>query len=131
MTEKSYYADLNRYYIAHSRVIKNSIAWEAKFTRSQRLNFKCLAPHQEEFLLKAERAHGEKMPDAGQMRKPFDGWVLYGATSLFVAIYFMPKKTEIYEMPIRKFLSEKYALGAEKSLTRERAKEIGKLIHIR
>ena len=129
MTEKSYYNKLNKYYIEYSKVIGKSIAWEAKFTRTNRLNFKCLAEHQEEKLLKAEIAYGEKIADAGLMKKPFDGYVLYKARSFFIAIYFLPRHTEVYEIPIRDFLKEKYA-GKEKSLTKERASQIGRRIFI-
>lgn len=129
MTEKSYYADLTKYYISHAKEIEKSIAWEAKFTRTNRLNFKCLSDHQEEKLLKAENAYGEKIADSGLMKKPFDGYVLYKARSFFIAIYFLPRQTEVYEIPIRDFLKEKYA-GKEKSLTKERASEIGRRIFI-
>ena len=129
MTEKSYYADLTKYYIEYAKEIEKSIAWEAKFTRTNRLNFKCLAEHQEEKLLKSEMAYGEKIADAGLMKKPFDGWVLYKARSFFIAIYFLPRHTEVYEINIRDFLKEKYA-GKEKSLSKERAGEIGRRIVI-
>lgn len=129
MQEKDYYAELNKYYTKHAKEIEKSIAWEAKFTRTNRLNFKCLAEHQEEKLLKAEMAYGEKIADAGLMKKPFDGYVLYKARSFFIAIYFLPRQTEVYEIPIRDFLKEKYA-GKEKSLTKDRASEIGRRIFI-
>ena len=129
MTEKSYYADLTKYYILNSIRIENSIAWEAKFTRTNRINFNCLAPHQEEKLLAAERAYGEKLADVGIIKKPFDGWVLYKASSFFVAIYFLPRHTEIYEIHIRTFLREKYN-SIDKSLTKIKASEIGQRIFL-
>ncbi len=126
MTEASYYAKLTKYYLKTAR---NSIAWEAKFTRSNRIRFDALADHQEEKLLESERAYGEKIADSGLIKKPFDGWVLYKASSFFIAIYFTPNHTEIYEIPIRTFIKEKY-VSSEKSLSKKRAKEIGKLIEI-
>lgn len=124
MTESSYYAKITAYYTANAT---NNIAWEAKFSRTSRIPFSCLPAHQEEFLLKAERVLGGKIPDVGIAKKFFDGYVLYKATSLFIAIYYLPRETEIYEIPIRSFLKEKYDSG-EKSLTKERAREIGKRI---
>lgn len=129
MTEKSYYADLTKYYLDHALKLKRSISWEAKFSRSHRISFSALAPHQEEKLLKSMRAYGEKIADAGVMRKPFDGWVLFNAESYFIAIYFLPRETEIYEIHIRNFVDEKYR-STEKSLTKERASEIGRRIHL-
>lgn len=126
MIEKSYYASITKYYL---RTAPDTVVWEAKFTRGNTLNFNCLPPHQEEALLQSERAFGYKIPDAGLAKKPFDGFVVVRGTVLFIAIYFLPRATEIYEMPIRTFLKEKYESG-KKSLTKERAKEIGKLINL-
>ena len=126
MVEKSYYAPITKYYTATAT---NNIAWEAKFTRTGRIPFTCLAPHQEERLLEAERVLGGKIPDVGMSKKWFDGLVLYKATALFIAIYYAPRATEIYEIPIRKFLKEKY-YNKEKSLSKSRASEIGKRIYL-
>lgn len=130
MTEKSYYLKLNKYYIKYAKeILHKSVAWEAKFTRTNYINFKCLAAHQEERLLEAEGVYGQKLADVGLARKAFDGFVLFEAKSFFVAIYFKPNKTLIYQIPIRAFIKEKYA-GKEKSLSIERANQIGKLIRI-
>lgn len=129
MVEKDYYAKITKYYIQEALRIKNNISWEAKITKTNRIPFSCLMDHQEESLLASERVLGEKIEDSGIRRKPFDGFVLYKATALFIAIYFLPRQTEIYEIPIRSFLEEKYKSG-NKSLTKERASEIGKLIHL-
>lgn len=129
MTEKSYYSKLTHYYTDHAKKIQRSISWEAKFTRSNRINFDALMPHQEEKLFRSTRVYGEKIADAGIMRKPFDGWVLFNAESYFIAIYFLPRETEIYEISIRNFVDEKYQ-SSEKSLTKQRASEIGKRIFL-
>lgn len=129
MTEKSYYSKLTKYYIAYSKNIQRSISWEAKFSRSNRISFTALQPHQEEKLLLSQSAYGEKIADAGIMRKPFDGWVLFNAEAYFIAIYFLPRETEIYEINIRNFVDEKYG-SDEKSLTKERSAQIGKRIYI-
>lgn len=126
MQEKSYYPAITKYYTLHAT---NNIAWEAKFTQTGRIPFSCLAPHQEEKLLEAERVLGGKIADVGVLKKPFDGWVLFHATSLFIAIYYVPRETEVYEIPIRVFLNEKYT-SKEKSMTRQRAMELGKRIYL-
>lgn len=126
MRESSYYSAITKYY---ATTATNNIAWEAKFVRTNRIPFSCLPQHQEEFLLAAERVLSGKIPDVGFSKKWFDGLVLYKATSLFIAIYYAPRATEIYEIPIRAFLHEKYH-SKEKSLTKERAAEIGKRIYL-
>lgn len=126
MTESSYYADLTKYY---EKTATNSVAWEAKFSRNHRIPFTSLATHQEAWLLKFEEVGGYKIPDNGIGQKPCDGFVLYRATSLFIAIYFLPRATEIYEIPIRVFVNEKYT-SEEKSLTKERAATIGSRIYL-
>ncbi len=125
VTEKSYYAQITKYYVKHAKI---TTVWEAKFTRTSYLNFKCLPDHQEEFLLQSERAYGHKIEDSGVRKKPFDGFVIVKGLVVFIAIFYLPRATEIYEIGIRDFLKEKYQSG-KKSLTKERAREIGKLIN--
>lgn len=120
MTEKSYYSLISRYYTKNAR---NTIVWEAKFTRTNYILFSSLKAHQEEKLLEAERVLAHKEPDVGIAKKNFDGYVLFNATALFIAIYYKPKGTVIYEIPIRSFLKEKYTSNLP-SLTIEQAKKI-------
>ena len=126
MKERNFYSQITRYYLANATA---SIAWEAKMTRTSRLPFSCLAPHQEQALLQAERVYGEKIADTGILKKGFDGFILYKATSLLIAVYYSPRHTEIYEIPIRAFLREKYE-GSEKSLSKDRAGEIGRRVKL-
>lgn len=126
MKEKDYYAPIKKYYTQHAI---SSMAVEAKITKTNNLNFNCLMLHQEEGLLNAERCLAFKEADVGPARKNFDITVLYKATSVLIAIYYIPHKTEIYEIPIRSFLKEKYESN-KKSLSKERAREIGKQIFI-
>lgn len=126
MIEKSYYAKISKYYTKNAIC---SMAVEVKITKGNTLPFKCLAPHQEEFLLQAERTFSHKIPDVGRLRKPFDIMVIHHAASALIAIYYKPRYAEIFEIPIRKFLDEKYNSG-KKSLTKQRASEIGARILI-
>lgn len=121
MKESSYYPAIIKYY---ERTATISVAWEAKFTRTDRLPFSALAKHQEHFLLKATAAHGFKIPDNGIGTKPYDGYILYSAKAVVIAIYYIPRATEIYEIPIRAWIEEAYT-SKEKSLTKRRASELG------
>lgn len=118
--EKDYYGLINQYYTKHA---KETIAWEAKLTKTNSIPFKSLAPHQEEKLLKSERVFAYKYPDVGMAQKPYDGSVLVGATAIFIAIYYKPRATRIFEILLRDFLNEKYKSG-NKSLTLDRAEQI-------
>lgn len=129
MTEKSYYAKINKHYLSHSKEYNNNIVWEAKFTRTSRIAYRALANHQEESLVKAQRAYAIKLADVGLALKPFDGGMFYKASGFFIAIYFTYRKTIVVEIPIDNFLHEKYS-SKEKSLTKQRALEIGKVIPI-
>jgi hypothetical protein len=126
MKEKDYYARITKYY---ELTATNSICWEAKLTKSGRLPYVALAPHQEEKLLKAQTVHGEKLPDIGLARKSFDGFVLHRAEANILVIYYHPHDTEIYEIPIRAFVNEKYS-SKEKSLSKMRAQAIGTRIYL-
>lgn len=130
MTEKSYYADLTKLYVARSLELKRTIVWEAKFTRSGRISYKALAPHQELSLLQAERAYGLKLADVGRAKKPFDGLALYSALPIYVAIYYREKKSFLYEINFRDYIKERYS-SKEKSLSEQRACVIGKVIKLK
>jgi penicillin-binding protein-related factor A (putative recombinase) len=128
MDEKDYYGNITAYYTAHND--GRSIAWEAKITKKDSILYTALKPHQEEKLLKAERAYGEKIADVGYAQKPFDGWVLVGAKAVVIVIFYKERKTIVVEIPIRAWVDECYDNGGRKSLTKERALEIGTVIHI-
>lgn len=129
MTEKSYYAKLTKYYRLRAIAIGQSIAWEAKFSRTNTISFKALAPHQELALLQAERAYGLKLADTGLAKKPFDGFAIYDAKAVFVAIFFKERKSFIYEIDLRKFI-EYRQYSKKKSLSHLAAGEIGHYINI-
>jgi len=129
MTEKSYYAKIIKHYLPNPTKSKQSLAIEVKITKTNVLNFKCLPSHQEEALLESERSFGHKIADAGRGKKPFDIFVLRYAISYMIVIYYKPRATEIFEIPLREFIHEKYKKW-DKSLSIQRAREIGKVIHI-
>lgn len=124
--EKDFYKRIGNYYEAHAT---NNMAVEAKITKTNRLPFSCLMPHQESKLIEAEKVLYHKEADSGVGQKNFDIYILYRATAVVIAIYYKPRETEVYEIGIRAFVNEKY-LSTEKSLTKERAAIIGKRIII-
>jgi hypothetical protein len=121
MTESSYYPIIGKYYLEHT----DYEAIEIKFTRTNRLPFSCLPAHQESALL--TRWH-YKIPDVGIQKKPLD-IVFKRNEAPLIAIYYAPGNTEIYEIPIRAFVNEKYS-SKEKSLSKMRAAEIGTRIYL-
>lgn len=123
MVEKDYYPAINKYYLKNIGQYENTIVWEAKITKGNTLPFSCLAPHQEENLLAAERAMAHKIADVGRHKKPMDGIVVYKATAIIVAVFYKPREAVVYEIYIRDFLKEKYESG-ERSLSQKRAQEI-------
>ncbi len=129
MVEKDYYPSAVKYYTQKSIELNMSFAVELKITKDHLLPFNCLAIHQEEKLLQAERAYGHKIADVGRLKKPFDIIVLRKAKAVIVAIYYKPGKSEIFEIGIRDFVNEKYT-SKNKSLHINRAREIGKLIKL-
>jgi len=130
MIESSYYAKIGKYYEARALKLERSFTWEPKFTRTDSIPFSCLPHHQEEKLLKSERVHSYKIPDTPNGgKKPYDGYTIFDAIPVVVIIYYIPRKTEVYEIHIRDFIDES-EFSARKSLTKERASEIGELIYI-
>lgn len=123
MTEKDYYAAFTKYYEKDALKTGRSNVWDAKFTRTNSIAFSCLSPHQEEKMVRAERAFGYKIPDAGQAQKPFDGFSVAYAKAFIPIIFYQPRKTVIYEILLGNFIHERET-GKRKSLTKERAKEI-------
>ena len=129
MLEKDYYGRLTAYYTDFAKRTGRSVAWEAKRSLTNRIRFDSVSAHQERNLLAAEDAHGHKIADAGVMQKPYDGYVLAKAHAVVVLIYYKPRESEMYELPVRTWVNERYT-SKEKSLTKERAAMIGKRIEI-
>lgn len=103
-------------------------AYELKLARTDSLPFDALAEHQKNALHNAK--HGKvvfKIPDAG-FTNPFDSFVLEGVPAYVVIMYLRHKK-EFMLIDIDVWLNEQQ-LSDRKSITYERAKEIGKIITI-
>jgi len=120
MKELNYYARINKYYEQHAL---SSMAIEVKITKTGRLPFSCLADHQEQALLQAERTIAYKIADTGYAKKPWDIVVLHRAIPIIVAVFYSPQKTSIYEIPIRNFIFERER-SKMKSVSQARAEMI-------
>jgi len=129
MNERSYNARAVHYYEKRSIKDQKDYTWELKLTKTNRLPFSCLMPHQEKYLLQSRIAISFHPPDVGLSKKFFDGMAFCNAIPLIVAIYYRPRNAEFYEIRLEDFINEKYT-SKEKSLTRERANIIGKRIFL-
>ncbi len=103
-------------------------AFEYKISKTESIPFDAVADHQIAALLMVKKGKFYyKIPDAGYDQKPFDAFALIGENA-YVVIYFYTKKGEkrFYVIDIEAFVKErKESELKRKSLTRERAKEIG------
>ena len=121
--EKSYYKSIGEYY---ERTANNTTVWEVKRTTKNSLPFSSLMDHQERYLIKATERYSYKISDVGIAKKPFDGTTYIGAYAYVVIVF---GSLNVYEIPIHKFIREKYT-SKRKSLTEERAGQIGQLIKL-
>lgn len=130
MTEKNYYTKLGHYYAKRAIEDERTIVWEAKITKTGRLSFSALQPHQEEKMLEAERSLNHKIPDVGRLRKPFDGVAIFNAYCVIPVIFFKPRDAAIYEMSLRDFIWLREQRKS-KSLTEDDAIAHGRQIFIK
>lgn len=122
MKEKDYYAKVVRHY---TKKATQSMAIELKITKNDRLPWKALSPHQEEYMLQSERTFAFKIPDAGRGRKPYDIMLLKNAEPIMVIIFYKKNKTEIFEITLRNFIRMRESFKESKSLTKYMAATIG------
>lgn len=101
-------------------------AFELKICHEKSLPFDAVQPHQEAALLAASDTGLEyKIPDDTRGSKPFDCFKL--CAPAFVVVMFYERGTNhFYLISIEVWLFER-ANSTRKSLTEERAREIGKL----
>jgi hypothetical protein len=114
--ESSFYQRLGKWYLENT----DYPAIEIKLSKSNRMPFSAVPPHQEAAL--ANKWY-YKIPDVGIAKKPLD--IVFKRTPApLVVVYQVKGTTEVYEIPIRAFLKEKYTSGS-KSLHKDRAAELG------
>lgn len=108
-----------------------SFAFELKITETGTLPFSRLEEHQEIWLLNAKHSQiCYKIPDVGYDSKPFDQFCLGGAKAFVVIMFnYSSGQKEFIMIDIDDFIKEKET-SDRKSLTYDRAKEIGTIYHL-
>jgi hypothetical protein len=102
-------------------------AFELKLCKSNSLNFKAVAPHQEENLFKTcTEGLFYKIPDDSIGQKPFDCFKIKGY-GFIVVMYYKPGNKEFFIIDINNWLAEK-SRSNRCSLTEEKAREIAWMI---
>lgn len=100
--------------------------FELKMTKTGRLPFARLAPHQEKALLEAESATGvyHKISDMSSEQKPFDCFRIADTPAYVVVLFYVPRKSKaVYYIRIHDFISLRES-SKFKSITEEDAKSI-------
>lgn len=120
MQEKDFYPKIGKYY---ERTAQTSLPIEIKITKTNRLAFSSVPPHQERHLT---RRWSYKIPDTGKGQKPVD-IIVMTEPGYLVIVYYRPRASVIIEIPAHVFIEEKYKSG-NKSLHIDRAREIGREI---
>lgn len=103
----------------------DSAAIEIKLCKGTSLSFSALAEHQEKALWHAKHSVLVfKIPDMGY-QNPFDAFLLKETLGMVVVVFYEPRKLcEAYFIDIDAWIAERETCG-RKSLTLERAREIG------
>lgn len=101
-----------------------NVAFELKITKLGYLNFDRVKPHQIRNLRLAKKRLIWKIPDDSRGEKPFDCFQLRNAEAYIVIMYYKRGQKEFVVIEVDTFVNEKET-STRKSLTEERAKEIG------
>lgn len=104
--------------------------WEVKITKSNAIPFAGFADHQISSLLKARKQRlNYKIQDVGIARKPFDGFTVEKSPAWCILCYPSPMAPgyTAYAVDVIDWYQERRTCG-RKSITKERAKELGKEI---
>lgn len=104
-------------------------AYEFKLVHGKTIPFNALAPHQKAALLAVRRGKVYyKIPDEGRNQKPFDAFLLNQAEAYVVVMFYERGKKEFVIIDILVWNAEE-EMSQRKSLTEQRAKEIGHTVH--
>ena len=100
--------------------------FELKITKTNLLRFDAVSEHQINCLVSASSSSGfhYKISDSGMGHKPFDSVHFRNMNAFVVIQYYKPRKKEFIMIDIERFIKEKEK-SSRKSLTEDRAKEIG------
>jgi len=112
------------------KYVSGSAAFELKITHGgHALPFNAVKDHQIAALMAAK--HGNlpfKIPDDSRGEKPFDCFILSSVDAYVVIQYYIRGCNEFIMIDVDDFVSERESSSFRKSLTQERAKQIGLVI---
>lgn len=124
--EKQFNTDFRKY--AKNILDDRTFVYELKITKKDYINFSRLAKHQKYALLACKENVGHyKIPDdtAHGARRPFDGFNLCGVEALVGVLFNKDdQQKEFFLIPIKEWKNAREEVD-RKSLTREKASEIG------
>jgi hypothetical protein len=128
--EKDFQTKFNKWLMHNWSVGGVSGAFELKLEKGKSLPFSAVKDHQERALSLAKH-HGlvYKIPDGNFEQKPFDVFILSQAAAFVVLQFYRHGQKEFIMINIDNWLKEK-ATSKRKSLTEERAKEIGTTFYL-
>lgn len=107
-----------------------SAVFELKLVRGKSLPFSSVKEHQVWALMKAQNAKiYYKIPDCGNSQKPFDCFLLTKIPAYVVIMFYRRGQKEFIIIDINLFAQEQQR-SKRKSLTEERAKEIGNVHYL-
>ena len=104
--------------------VDGTAVFELKLAKGKSLPFSAIKDHQLRNLKLAQKMLVYKIPDAGYDQKPFDCFQICKAEAFIVVIFYKKGQREFIVIPIDTWIHEMRA-SARKSLTKERAEEIG------
>lgn len=127
--EKDFQSAFTSWVKANPNMFPTSTAFELKLTKGKSLPFNAVMEHQIIALQKAKgRGVFHKISDMSFGFKPFDAFWLRGAQAYVVIMYYVPQKRHVcYAIDVNIFVEEAQH-SKRKSLTEQRAGEIGMLI---
>jgi penicillin-binding protein-related factor A (putative recombinase) len=106
---------------------EESFAYELKLCKRKSIPFNAIEKHQKEYLFLVK--HGTfpyKIPDVGLAQRPFDGFCFVKSPAYIGIMFHKRGQKEFILIDIDNFLNEEKT-SERKSLTEEKAKQIGKL----
>lgn len=109
---------------------EETCAFELKIVKKGAMPFNAVAEHQVEALIRARCDKGSyhKLSDMSREKKPYDCFYIRDARAYVVIWWYKPRQPkEMIWVPVEKFIGEMQSCK-RKSLTEERAKEIGIVI---
>ena len=123
MLEKDFQLKFNKW-VKHN--VKGTAVFELKITHGKSLPFNAVQEHQINALRLAKHSSIHfKIPDSGYAQNPFDSFQIANAPAWVVVMFYQRGQKKFYMIDVDVWIKEEET-SDRKSLTEERAKEIGK-----